>query len=149
MIIWSVWCDVVVVQEELPTEELCRGVHPAARGSGCAASLSLSQSAVSPGTASSSGLSDYNCQTMRSCITTVWRWRGWTRYFNTPPSPSLFLPLLSSSLLADSLSLSLCSHPLTRAALPPVPTGVHETPGARCAMVTRYLLMLEDISGMS
>ena len=47
------------------------------------------------------------------------------------------------------LSLSLCSHPLTRAALPPVPTGVHETPGARCAMVTRYLLMSEDISGMS
>ena len=48
-----------------------------------------------------------------------------------------------------SLSLSLCSQPLTRAALPPVPTGVHKTPGARCAMVTRYLLMLEDISGMS
>ena len=48
-----------------------------------------------------------------------------------------------------ALSLSFCSHPLTRAALPPVPTGVHETPGARCAMVTRYLQMLEDISGMS
>ena len=57
----------------------------------------------------------------------------------TPPLISLLL----------SLSLSLCSHPLMRAALPPVPTGVHETPGARCAMVTRYLLMLEDISGMS
>ena len=46
-----------------------------------------------------------------------------------------------------TLSLSLCSHPLTRAALPPVPTGVHETPGARCAMVTRYLLMLEGHLG--
>ena len=41
------------------------------------------------------------------------------------PSPSLSLPS------------SLCSHPLTRAALPPVPTGAHETPVARRAMVTR------------
>ena len=40
---------------------------------------------------------------------------------------------------------SLCSHPLTRAALPPVPTGVHETPGAQRAMVARKLLMLTEI----
>ena len=46
------------------------------------------------------------------------------------------------------LPLSPCSHPLTRAALPPVPSGVHKTPGARRAMVTRNLLMLKDISGM-
>ena len=32
-----------------------------------------------------------------------------------------------------------------RAALPPVPTGVHETPGARCAMVARNLLVLTEI----
>ena len=46
------------------------------------------------------------------------------------------------SYLSLSLSLSLCSHPLKRAALPPVPTGAQKTPGTRCAMVTRNLLSL-------
>ena len=66
----------------------------------------LSQSSVSPGTASSSGLSDYNCQIMRSCIMTVWRWLGWTRYLIPPPPPSLFFLLTNSLSLSLSLSLS-------------------------------------------
>ena len=58
---------------------------------------------------------------------------------------SPFTLQLASQLVCCALSPS----PLMRAALPPAPTGVHETPGARCAMVTRNLLMLEDISEMS
>ena len=63
--------------------------------------------------------------------------------YHLTPTHSLTHSLsLSFSL---SLSLSLSSNPLTRAALPPVPTGVHETPGTQHAMVARNLLMLTEI----
>ena len=57
--------------------------------------------------------------------------RGVHVYFLKGVRPRAF-PALSVGRWQRTLQfgeLSLCSHPLTRAALPPVPTGVHETPG--------------------